>query len=139
MKKAFICIVLAVTWGSAAVWSAPRADATAVGRVQLAPVPMHVLRVPAGLPVAPAAVTLDAGRRFTMAGVICAAPSAPGATSVRLRTSLDGNTWGPWNEAPLELAAEAGGPPRAFTEPVWTGRRAICRCRLSPPARRSPA
>ena len=121
MKKAFICIVLAVTWGSAAVWSAPRADAAAAGRVQLAPVPMHVLRVPAGLPVAPAAAAFDAGRRFTMAGVICAAPSAPGATSLRLRTSLDGNTWGPWNEAPLELAAEAGGPPRAFTEPVWTG------------------
>ena len=56
-----------------------------------------------------------------LAAVICGAPHAAGAVSVRLRTSPDGRSWSPWRETPLERAGEAGGPPRAYTEPVWTG------------------
>ncbi len=150
MKRTLICIVFAVIWCSATVWSAPRADAAVAERLQVAPVPMRVLDVPAGLSVAPAAsaraaavtgrlaawlpapglaaagrgsdaASFDAGMRFTMVGVICGVPSQPGAVSLRLRTSLDGSSWSSWRVAPLELAAEAGGPPQAFTQPVWTG------------------
>jgi flagellar hook assembly protein FlgD len=146
MKRTLVCIVFAVIWCSATVWSAPRAEAAVAERLQVAPVPMRVLDVPAGLLARPAAsaraaavvigppapglaavgrqsdaASLDAGMRFTMVGVICGVPSQPGAVSLRLRTSLDGSSWSSWRVAPLELAAEAGGPPQAFTEPVWTG------------------
>ena len=57
--------------------------------------------------------------RFSMAGVTCDAPAA-GAAVIRLRTSLDGAAWGPWLEAPLELAGE-GAAATAFTDAVWTG------------------
>jgi len=142
MKRILICIVVAVTACLAAAWSAPRASAAVAGWRQAPPVHMHILQIAGGLPVAhgtpagaqaqagtgrhgagrpTATPALDAGMRFTMAGVICDVPSAPGAVSLRLRTSLDAHSWSPWREAPLELAAEAGGPPRAFTEPIWTG------------------
>ena len=141
MKKLIICIALAATACLATAWGPPRADAAAAPR-QTPPVHMRVVRIVGGLPVtrgaraalcaqAPpgrrtaarpsATPTLDAGIRFTMAGVICAVPPAGGAVSLRLRASLDGHAWSPWQEAPLELAGEAGGPARAFTEPVWTG------------------
>ena len=141
MKKLIICIAFAAAVCLATVWAAPRAGATAAPR-HTPPVRVRVVRIAGDLPVArearagahvqarggrlsarrrTATPTLDAGIRFTMAGVICAAPPARGAVSLRLRTSLDGHAWSPWQEAPLELAGEAGGPPRAFTELVWTG------------------
>ena len=61
-----------------------------------------------------APVTLDAGMEFSMAGVTCDVPAA-GAVTLRLRTSLDGAAWGPWLEAPLELAGE-GAAATAFTD-----------------------
>ena len=143
MKRTLICIVVAVIACLAAGWAPPRAAAAAAAEpAQAPPVHMRVLKISGGLPVAreapagadtqagaarraarrrTAAPTLDAGARFTMAGVICAVPSASGAVTLRLRTSPDGRSWSPWRRAPLELAGEAGGPPRAFTEPVWTG------------------
>ena len=142
MKKTLICIVLAVTWCSSTAWSASRADVAAAEGRQALSVPVRTFDVRGGVPVTPgafarspveadagrvfagsstAAATLDAGMRFTMAGVICAVPSTPGAVSVCLRTSLDGRSWSSWQASPLELAAEAGGTPQAFTEPVWTG------------------
>lgn len=142
MKRILICVLVAVTACLAAVWAAPRTSASVAEWMQAPPVHMRILKIAGGLPVAPAipagaqappgarrrtarrltaATTLDAGMRFTMAGVICGAPHAAGAVSVRLRTSPDGRSWSPWRETPLERAGEAGGPPRAFTEPVWTG------------------
>ena len=139
MKRTLICCIVAVTACLAVGWATPRAGAAAAR-----PLPVHLraVQVAGDLPVAlatpgaaqaradagrrttrrqTAAPTLDAGMRFTMAGVICGVPSASGAVTLRLRTSLDGRSWSPWREAPLELAGEAGGPARAFTEPVWTG------------------
>ena len=142
MKRTLICFVVAVAACLAAGWAAPRASEAAAQSTQAPPVHMRVLQIAGGLPVVQEAPTgadtqagaarrtarrrtaapiLDAGMRFTMAGVICDVPSAPGAVTLRLRTSPDGRSWSPWREAPLELAGEAGGPPRAFTEPVWTG------------------
>ena len=68
-----------------------------------------------------AAATIDAGMRFTMAGVTCAPPRATGEVQVRLRTSEDGRTWSRWYTVALERAAEEGGEEKAFTEPIWTG------------------
>ncbi|MCX6364909.1 MAG: N-acetylmuramoyl-L-alanine amidase [Actinobacteria bacterium] len=144
MKKILICAVLAAMACLAAAGAPPRTTAAAELK-QAPPVHLRVVRLAGALPVAPevpattraqaregrhightaahpgAALTLDAGMQFTMAGVICGVPSARGAVLLRLRTSLDGRSWSPWYEAPLELAGEAEGPARAFTEPVWTG------------------
>ena len=49
-----------------------------------------------------------------MAGVVCDVPAA-GAVTIRLRTSLDGAAWGPWLEAPLEVAGRGTAAP-AFTD-----------------------
>jgi len=140
MKRTLICF-LAVTACLAAGWAAPRVS-EAAEPAQTPPVHMRALQISGGLPVVheasagadaqagagrrtarhrTATPTLDAGMRFTMAGVICGVPRASGAVTLRLRTSLDGRSWSPWRETPLELAGEVGGPPRAFTEPVWTG------------------
>lgn len=66
-------------------------------------------------------VTLDAGMRFTMAGVTCAPPARTGQVVVQLRTSEDGFAWSRWYSVELERAAEEGGAEQAFTEPIWTG------------------
>ena len=111
-------------------WSSgsPRARAPAAAWVRTPSVRLHTLTPPGDgrLTVAGpstrgsgAPVKLDAGMRFSMAGVTCDAP-ASGATAIRLRTSLDGAAWGPWLEAPLELAGE-GSAATAFTDAVWTG------------------
>jgi flagellar hook assembly protein FlgD len=141
VKKILVCIVLAATACLAADSAPPRASAAAAGSMA-PPVQLRVLRIAGGLTVAHTMAadaraqaragsqgtarlaptpTLRAGMQFTMAGVICGVPSVSGAVILRLRTSLDTRSWSPWREAPLELAGEAGGPPRAFTEPVWTG------------------
>ncbi|HEX5641672.1 MAG TPA: FlgD immunoglobulin-like domain containing protein [Thermoleophilia bacterium] len=73
-------------------------------------------------PAAPAAAaTVDAGMRFTMAGVRCAPPARAGEVRVRLRTSEDGRSWSAWYAVTLERVAEEGGEELAFTEPIWTG------------------
>ena len=110
-----------------AVWLAPRASGAAAEWVRTPAVRLHTLTTPADgrLPLAaPAArgaapVSLDAGMRFSMVGVIADVPGAVGVT-VRVRASLDGSAWGPWMETPLEVAEE-GGVARAFTDPLWTG------------------
>ncbi len=142
MKKTLLCFAIAVTTCLGAIWAAPFADEAVAESLQAPPVHLRTLQIAGDLPVtqvpsagaqAPAdagrpnvrrlgaAPRLDAGMRFTMVGVICGVPPSPGAVTLRLRTSTDGRSWSPWQEAPLELAGEAGGPPRAFTEPVWTG------------------
>jgi len=65
-------------------------------------------------------VTLDAGMEFSMTGLLCDLPSDD-AVTLRFRTSLDGVAWSDWIETPLEVAAEAGDQPTAFTDPLWTG------------------
>ena len=68
----------------------------------------------------PTTLTLDPGRRFTTPRRPLRSPAGQGEIVVRLRTSLDGQTWSVWYEAPLE-----GRPTRrralAFTEALWTG------------------
>ncbi|MEZ5126660.1 MAG: FlgD immunoglobulin-like domain containing protein [Thermoleophilia bacterium] len=64
---------------------------------------------------------LDVGRRFTMLGLVCDVPSAHDDVVVYVRTSTDGDAWSRWLTVPLEVAAEEGGVPKAFTEPIWTG------------------
>ena len=56
-----------------------------------------------------------------MLGVQCTPPNGPGGVIVRMRTSVDGATWSPWYEAPLELGGEDRGRALAFTEVLWTG------------------
>ena len=69
-----------------------------------------------------AAVTLDAGLRFTMLGVTCAVPEHPEGVLIDLRTSLDGEHWSRWYSASLDVQADAGSrTPQAFTEAMWTG------------------
>lgn len=91
--------------------------------VRLRTLPVTVLDVPVAAGSARrASVTpfaLDAGMHFTMAGVVCDAPSR-GAVTLRLRTSTDGCAWGPWFEAQLETAGE-GAAALAYTEAIWTG------------------
>ena len=67
------------------------------------------------------AVTLDAGRRFTMIGVSCRPPHGYPALTIVLRTSEDGTLWSRWYSASLEYAAEEGQAARAFVDPVWIG------------------
>jgi flagellar hook assembly protein FlgD len=111
-----------------AAWVAPRASGAAAAWLKAQPVSLRTLRLPddaplgvarsAGRTVAAPAI-LDAGEAFTVAAVLCDAPSG-GVITVRLRTSPDGATWSPWSDLPLEVVDE-GGAVRAFTDPVWTG------------------
>jgi flagellar hook assembly protein FlgD len=73
----------------------------------------------AGGRTAAAVQTLDAGMRFSMAGLICDVPAVGGVT-VSLRTSADGAAWSRWLDAPLEVVDE-GGHAQACTDPLWTG------------------
>ncbi|HEY5386808.1 MAG TPA: peptidoglycan recognition protein, partial [Thermoleophilia bacterium] len=66
-------------------------------------------------------ITLDAGMRFTMAGLVCDPPAASGEVVVRLRTSLDGRSWSRWYEAALEQESDGSAASRSYTEPLWTG------------------
>ncbi len=69
-----------------------------------------------------AAVTLDAGLRFTMLGVTCAVPEHADGVLVDLRTSLDGDAWSRWYTTSLDVQADGdAGRPQAFTEALWTG------------------
>ncbi len=130
MTRTFSCVVLALAALAAAVLAAPAARAGDAERTP--PVAIHTVSLGDGLRLGPAAggraaaaaeplATVDTGARFTMLGVRCAVPSAPGSVTVQLRTSLDGRTWGEWLSASLEVVQEGGEAPRAFTEAMWTG------------------
>ncbi len=88
---------------------------------------------------APSPITLDAGMRFTMAGVVCDVPGTDGAVSLRLRASLDGTEWTDWVETPLEVANEEGVEPVAFTDPLWTGSARYVQISASSGAEAAPA
>ena len=129
----------------AAVWLAPRASGTAATWLRTPAVHLRTLHAPGdgGLRVggggraASAPLTLDAGMRFTMAGVVCD-PAGAGSATIRLRTSLDGSTWSRWYRAPLEVADETG-PAEAFTDPVWTGEARYVQVAATAGSRRAPA
>jgi flagellar hook assembly protein FlgD len=127
----------------AVVWTSPRVSSAARAWMSAPPVELRSAALPADLPVQSAAVakgsvagaasepplvgdgsravTMDAGMRFTMAGVTCAPPHATGPVVLELRTSEDGSAWSRWYEVELERVAEEGGREQAFTEPIWTG------------------
>ena len=142
--------MLSVLGAVAAVWAAPRVSGAVEVWMSTPPVALRSASLTAALPVQAAdtvmsgdaavsrtgaaatsgagepsgvtgVVTVDAGMRFTMAGVTCAPPARTGEVRVLLRTSEDGRTWSRWYEVALERAAEEGGAERAFTEPIWTG------------------
>jgi hypothetical protein len=134
-----VALALAAAVGTLAAAPVPRAAAQSappashVAAPHTPPVHIRSIAVAGGLAVGRAPVgradagrvarpvVVDAGASFTMAGLVCAVPKADGAVTVRLGTSPDGREWSPWLDVPLEVVAEAGGAPRAFTEAVWTG------------------
>ena len=125
-----------------AVWIAPRASGAAAAWMRAPSVRLQTLRVPgdgrlavarASARDAKAPVTLDAGESFTMAGVTCEVPAGDGV-ALHLRTSIDGAAWGPWLEAPLEVAGE-GGAATAYTDPLWTGAARFVQVAAEPVAR----
>ena len=130
MTRTFICVVLALLAAAAAAPAALAAD-TAPAADATPPVALHTRALAGGLRVSASSggrtaaeaspVTVDTRTRFTMLGVLCAVPKAPGDVTVDLRTSLDGLTWSDWSSVPLEVAAQEGQAPRAFTEAIWTG------------------
>ncbi len=115
----------------------PRTSPAAAGRPAAPQVRIEQLKVLGGLAVTPlrraassaptiaasvssaAPVTLDAGTRFSMAGVVCDTPRDAGAVLVRLRTSLDGMSWGAWREAALQQSDQASGAGESYIDPVW--------------------
>ncbi len=119
------------------VWASPRTSGAGVRGVSAPQVRVKEIRVSGGLPVAPGrsvaalsgsraptsvrSVTLDAGMRFSLVGVVCAAPRAVAGVVVQLRTSDDGRSWSRWYETALERNEQAGHAGEWFTEPVWTG------------------
>ena len=145
LEGALATAVLAVVACLVAVWLVPRASATAAEWMRTPSVRLNTIQVPGDgrLAIArpsargAAPVSIDAGMRFSMAGVICDVPG-DGAVTVRLRTSLDGTAWGPWMETPLEVADEAG-TARAFTDPVWTGAARFVQVAAAPGGRGGPS
>ena len=126
--------ILSLLGAVAGIWAAPRVSDAVAAWMSAPPVELRTATLPAALPVGPApvagaragapasaGVTIDAGIRFTMAGVTCAPPSGSGAVQVLLRTSEDGRAWSRWYTVALERVAEVGGEEKAFTEPLWTG------------------
>jgi flagellar hook assembly protein FlgD len=142
-----VAVAVVATALLVAVWVAPRASGAAAAWLRTPPVHLRTLhapgdgrlRVDAATPgrASAAPVTLDAGMRFTMAGVVCDRPLNAGAVVLRLRTSVDGITWGRWYDAPLEVADEAGSP-EAFTDPVWTGEARYMQVSAAAGSRRGP-
>ncbi|MBE0528999.1 MAG: hypothetical protein IH629_07340, partial [Thermoleophilia bacterium] len=110
LEGALATTVLAMVACLVVVWLVPRASATAAEWIRTPSVRMNTIRMPgdgrlvlAGPSARGAApLSIDAGMRFSMAGVVCDVPG-DGAVTVRLRTSLDGSAWGPWMETPLEV------------------------------------
>jgi len=137
-------IAAAVLAGAAVVLGAVLAvpgTSQAATAAKPAPVTLKTLRISGGLSIVPAEntlarqlavgtafaaepgtpIALDAGMRFTMAGVVCDPPAASGEVVVRLRTSLDGRAWSRWYEAGLERESDGSAASRSYTEPLWTG------------------
>ena len=128
LARAFATTFVALAALLAVVWVAPRASG--------APPPGSARRPsactrsrPRAMAVSRSPVRRPAARaRPSRSTPACASPwpASPatrrrrGAAAIRLRTSLDGASWGPWLEAPLELAGE-GSAATAFTDAVWTG------------------
>jgi flagellar hook assembly protein FlgD len=138
--RAAAVLTLAFLAALAAIWLAPRVSDAVAAWVRTPAVRTHDLALRSDLPVEPAhgataahthtasaassvaAVTLDAGMRFTALGLTCRPPVRHGGVVVRLRTSEDGVTWSPWYSSSLEVANDASSPhPQAFIEALWTG------------------
>ena len=118
-----------------AVWAAPRTSQAAADWLHTPQVRIKQLSVPGGLPVTPRGplassagsraatalqpVTLDAGMRFTMVGVVSDTPDVAGEVVVQLRTSSDGLAWSRWYQAVMER--QAGQTGESFNDPLWTG------------------
>ena len=141
--------ILSVIGAMLVVWAAPRVSVAVAAWMSAPPVRTTTTSLPAPLAVGPAgeartaprsvagaadaavaaagrtvaaaSPTIDAGMRFTMAGVTCRPPARRGAVDVLLRTSADGTSWSRWYTVALERAAEEGGAQQAYTEPIWTG------------------
>ena len=124
--------ILSVLGAVVGVWAAPRVSDAVAAWMSTPPVEIRSAALPSALPVgqssvagaraeAPEAATIDAGMRFTLAGVICSPPREAGPVDVLLRTSEDGQVWSRWYTVALEHVAEEGGEEKAFTEPIWTG------------------
>jgi hypothetical protein len=146
LARALATTVIVVLALLAAVWVAPRASGAAAAWMRTPPVRLHTLRPPGDgrLAVARASdreaqapVTLDAGSEFFMAGVTSDVPAA-GAVTLSLRTSLDGEAWGPWLAAPLEVAGE-GDAATAYTDPLWTGAARYLQVRAAGAPRHGPS
>lgn len=132
---AAILLTAAIVLGAALAVPGACRSATAA---KPAPVLVKELPISGGLPIMPkpdtlarqpaagallanepgSPITLDAGMRFSMAGVVCDTPEDAGQVVLRLRTSNDGLSWSRWHEAALGRSAHAG---QSFTEPLWTG------------------
>ena len=150
LTRALAMSVVALVAVLVAVWVAPRASGAAAAWLRTPVVRLDTFGMPgdgklavAGASTRTAArpATLDAGMRFTMAGVTCDLPAAAhhGSTiTLRLRTSLDGAAWGPWLEAPLEVAGE-GASATAFADPLWTGAARYVQVTASSGAQSAPA
>ena len=118
-----------------AVWAAPRTSQAAADWLRTPQVRLKELGVPGGLPVTPRGplassagsraaaalqpVTLDAGMRFTMVGVVSDTPHVAGEVVVQLRTSSDGLAWSRWYQAVMDR--QAGQTGESFNDPLWTG------------------
>ncbi|HEY5388347.1 MAG TPA: peptidoglycan recognition protein, partial [Thermoleophilia bacterium] len=130
-------VIVGVLVVLAAAWAAPRTSRAAAEPLRTPQVRLDQIEVPGGLPVTagrssasssasragadPQPVTLDAGMRFFMVGVICDTPDAAGEVVVQLRTSNDGQSWSRWYQAALEYGAQGGQAGESFIEPLWTG------------------
>jgi len=138
---------LALLAALAAIWLAPRVSDAVAAWIRTPAVRTHELALRNDLPVEPAhgvtvpgrrkgastssagvvnpsaaAVTLDAGMRFTVLGLTCRPPARHGGVVVCLRTSGDGVTWSSWYSSGLEVANDASSrSPQAFIEALWTG------------------
>jgi flagellar hook assembly protein FlgD len=146
VARAAAVSILTFAAALAALWCAPRVSDAVAAWLRTPQVRAATLEVAGGLtlqPAAPlaraaerlgdagrggdaaaraAAVTLDAGLRFTMLGVTCAVPRHAGGVLVDLRTSLDGRRWSRWYTTALDVQADGrSGVPQAFTEALWTG------------------
>ena len=145
LSRALAMAAVAVVALLVGVWVTPRASGAAAKWLRTPPVSLKTLRAADdSLPVAGpegraagAPITLDAGMTFSMAALMCDVPPA-GAVTVRLRTSSDGASWGPWFTAPLEVVDEHG-TAQAFTDPIWTGAGRYVQVQASRSGRRGPS
>jgi flagellar hook assembly protein FlgD len=144
VSKTLAAAAVAVVAVLVAVWATPRASGAAATWLRTAPVHLKTLRADEPLAVAGpqgrgagAPTTLNAGMTFSMVALLCDVPPA-GAVTIRLRTSGDGHSWGPWFTAPLEVADERG-TAQAFIDPIWTGAGQYAQVEAARNGRRGPS